>query len=305
MARKTRSKFAFTQRRKKWIGSRSVVMRGLPLRNNAVIQARYVKRLDNLASRMVSGTQKAVRDLIKSKEGKAYFAQDASISSQARIVFNALNRDWKAMLDELAPKYARDMINQISGYSASSLKLSLEELSGGLTINTDLTTGILHEIIKASVQENILYIKSIQDDYMKNVEGAVMRSITAPDSGGTKELIESIDKMLDSEAKKIHNKARNIALDQTRKAYTNLNAGRMIAAGVDKYEWRHSGGSQTPRPLHKHKLNGQIFSLKNPPIIDERTGERGIPGQAINCKCIMLPVIEFDDGTEDDEDDDN
>ncbi|RIQ43658.1 phage head morphogenesis protein, partial [Bordetella avium] len=31
----------------------------------------------------------------------------------------------------------------------------------------------------------------------------------------------------------------------------------------------------------------------NPPIIDKTTGERGLPGQLINCKCRMRPVIDF------------
>jgi uncharacterized protein with gpF-like domain len=29
------------------------------------------------------------------------------------------------------------------------------------------------------------------------------------------------------------------------------------------------------------------------PVIDPRTGERGIPGQAINCRCVMRPLVEF------------
>jgi SPP1 gp7 family putative phage head morphogenesis protein len=88
-------------------------------------------------------------------------------------------------------------------------------------------------------------------------------------------------------------RARNIALDQTRKAYNNINKGRMQAIGVQKFEWVHSGGGQKPRELHI-ELDGQVFSFDDLPVIDERTGERGIPGQAINCRCTMVPVIEFE-----------
>ena len=43
-------------------------------------------------------------------------------------------------------------------------------------------------------------------------------------------------------------------------------------------------------------LNGGIFDFDNLPVIDEKTGERGIPGQAINCKCRMRPIVEFEKG---------
>ena len=70
------------------------------------------------------------------------------------------------------------------------------------------------------------------------------------------------------------------------------------AVGLNKYEWIHSGAGQQPREFHRDVLNGQIFDLDDPPIIDEDTGERGIPSQLINCRCTMRPVLEFEDGEE-------
>jgi uncharacterized protein with gpF-like domain len=45
-------------------------------------------------------------------------------------------------------------------------------------------------------------------------------------------------------------------------------------------------------------MDGNVYSFDDPPIIDKNTGERGIPGQAINCRCFMVPVIEFEDEEE-------
>lgn len=66
----------------------------------------------------------------------------------------------------------------------------------------------------------------------------------------------------------------------------------MASAGVKKFEWIHSGGGAEPRELHV-SYDGQIFDLDNPSIIDRRTGQRGLPGQLIKCKCKMRPVIDF------------
>ena len=95
-------------------------------------------------------------------------------------------------------------------------------------------------------------------------------------------------------------RAALIARDQTSKATTAINQARMQGLGVKKFKWLHSYGGKEPRPLHKDVLNGKIFSLDNPPVIDERTGERGLPGVLINCRCRLSPVIEFkaEDATE-------
>ena len=69
----------------------------------------------------------------------------------------------------------------------------------------------------------------------------------------------------------------------------------MEKLGLKKFEWLHSGGGHHPRPDHV-AMSGNIYSFTSLPIIDSKTGERGIPGQAINCKCVMRPVIEFEQG---------
>ena len=84
-----------------------------------------------------------------------------------------------------------------------------------------------------------------------------------------------------------------IARDQTRKVYNSVNRARMQEMGMRKFEWVHSGGANEPRPLHV-SYNGQVFDFDDPPIIDERTKERGFPGQAVNCGCVMRPVFVFE-----------
>ena len=145
---------------------------------------------------------------------------------------------------------------------------------------------------------NVDLIKTINANYLEQVKGAVNRSIQ--NGGGLETLVPNMNKFLKSEAQKTRNKAKNVALDQTRKAYNALNAARMERIGVKKFEWVHSGGGQSPREYHMAAapsgLNGGIFSIDDPPVIDQKTGELGLPGQAINCKCIMRPLIQFDEG---------
>lgn len=289
-------KIQLSESKRDWVGNRTTNLRGKPLHANVGLEAEYYKKIKRLLDQMARETSREVDKLLRSPAAKE-FAMDVSISSAFRVLFNRLGRKHAKIFAELSKRHAEFLITQSKKQSKTTLGASLKELSGGLSISTDLVTGRLNEILKASVIENVSLIKSVQSDYMDKVRDDVMRSITSPDSGGLAGLREQINKSLTSRYSQQKNKAKNVALDQTRKVYNNINMERMQAVGVTRFIWRHSGGSQKPRRAHID-MDGKVYSFDDLPIIDSRTGERGIPGQAINCKCFMEPVISFDDGEE-------
>lgn len=286
-----------THKRQKWVKGRTVALKGSPLRHDIAAGNRYAQRLERLTALMVDEVTREVTRLFQSDEAGAYFGQDASIASMTRITMNRLIDKFEGIFNQKSRSFAEQMLNNINRDSKSKMFSSLQKLSGGLSIKTDFISQEMKDILRASTEQNVDLIRRIPRDYLGQVKTAVMASITQPDTGGIQRLQSTIHDLLDERGRQIRNKARNTALDQTRKAYNNLNAGRMKAVGVTKYTWVHSGGGQRPREYHRYVLNGQTFSLDDPPIIDENTGERGIPGQLIHCHCTMMPVIEFDDGS--------
>ena len=234
--------------------------------------------------------EREVRALFESRVAvESHVTTDASIASQSRILVNALQSKFAILFRDAARPLAERMVGQAAKASAARLGRSLKDLSGGVSIRTDiLKSGPVAEIVKASVAENVGLIKSIPAQYLDDVRGAVMRSITS--GNGLADLVPYLER----ERGVTERRARNIALDQTRKVYGALNVQRAKAAGIKKGEWIHSGGGQKPRPLHV-KLSGTIFSLDDPPVIDERTGQKGFPGELISCRCTFRPVLEFDE----------
>ena len=87
-------------------------------------------------------------------------------------------------------------------------------------------------------------------------------------------------------------KAKFLARQETKLLVAEYRKNRFKQEGVTKYRWSTILDGRE-RKLHK-ELNGRIFSWDNPPIIDERTGERGNPGEAYNCRCKAIPVIDDD-----------
>lgn len=262
---------------------RGNVSRGQPLNPNAAIAARYYARLDKLVRRMVGEYRKEVKKLLKQPHAQAYFqtedsaAMDApSTAVQAKKLTDALNDKFQKLFDLNAEPLADDVMDQSAKASSANLHTSLKELSGGLSLKTTTLEGPVMDVFKASVAENVSLIKSIAQKSLADMQGAVMRSITT--GNGLQDLVPFFARHEGVTLRR----ARNIANDQTRKAYNSLNKARMQQIGVRQFEWLHTGGSREPRPLHV-AMSGNIYDFDHLPVIDDKTGERGIPGQLPNC----------------------
>lgn len=292
-----RRKFQLSQQRAKWAKGRTTKLRGLPMRTNEATANRFAKSAESMVTKMARDVKREILALFDSELGKtavgdAAVAMDASISSQARILINQLTKKWERVFAQYAISSTEWMQGQITHQTASDLTAAMEKLSGGLNISAVQLSDRSKDILKAGAAQSTSLIKTIAPDYMAEVGELVMRSIAGSNTSFTA-LKEGIDKGLTGKWRTHKNKAKNIALDQTRKNYQNLAASRMADAGIQKFVWRHSGGSQQPRSYHRDVLAGQTFDVSNPPVIDQKTGERGLPGHAINCKCYMEPVIDL------------
>lgn len=213
--------------------------------------------------------------------------QDESIVTAMNRAFSELGKKWASKFAQAALDITNGMVGRVNTFSQRALNGSLRELSGGLTISTpDMPKG-LYDRLLASTKENVGLIKSIPAEYHQQIQQAVMRSIQSGGTG-THTLIEEIRKIGHS----TESRAELIAVDQTSKINAAMNDERLKAVGVRKFEWIHSGGGKEPRELHV-EYDGQIFDLDDPPVIDKRTGERGLPGQLIKCRCRMRPIVDF------------
>lgn len=83
--------------------------------------------------------------------------------------------------------------------------------------------------------------------------------------------------------------AKFLARNESAIATTSYLEAKYKDEGITEFKW-HTNLDGRERPLHR-ELHGKIFRFDNPPIIDERTGEKGLPAQTYNCRCTMSPVI--------------
>jgi SPP1 gp7 family putative phage head morphogenesis protein len=264
------------------------VLRGSKLAVNAAIQQRYAKQIGAMVAQMTSQVRREVMRVFETPEAYEYFATDASLGSNARIKMNSLSEKFNSLFARKAKNFSEQMLRQTEKASTTSVHSSLQKLSGGLSLKTSIVTPDMKDTFKAIIAENVGLIKSIANTYLEQVQGAVMRSIA--NGNGLQDLIPALEKYEGM----THRRAHNMAIDQTRKAYNNVSRDKMQTLGVEEYVWNHSGGSNQPREDHI-EMDGETFRFDAPPVIDKATGERGIPGQAINCRCTMTPIFRFDE----------
>lgn len=273
--------------------SRSNMLIGTRLAYNAGVQADYVRNIKALLTPLMEEVTKQVTAFFEKpiavkfqEKQKEMAAMDASVASQAKILTDKLTEKFDQLFGRKVKPIVDKMVAASSRASTSSLNTSLKKMSGGVTLKTDVLSGPLKEVLKASVNENVELITTIGAEYLSKVKGQVMRSITTGD--GLADLVPALKRYKGYTERK----AKNVALDQTRKVYNQLNKGRMESAGIKQAIWYHSGGGQTPRKDHI-ALNNTIFDFANPPIINKKTGKRGFPGEEILCGCTFAPVITF------------
>lgn len=283
-------KLRLSNRKQQWADQfKPKKLTGSVLSVSVGIEARYAAEMTKAIDQMHKETVKAIRDLFNTDDYAGAYGMDANIGSQARITINGLTDRFTALFGKIANPISQKMTDQVDKNSASTLKESLRDIAGHMSFKTDILNDELRETLTAATAESANLIKRVPAKYLDNIGSAVFRAIA------TGKGLADVLPVMEKQKVTVKNWAKNVAMDQTRKAYNGLTAGRMDALGVKKYEWVHSGGSHEPRPYHRDVLNGQIFCLDDPPVIDLKTGERGKPGDTYFCRCKMRPIVSFDE----------
>lgn len=276
-----------TRKRKEYVEQRaSGILVGSPLAYSAGQMERYERLIGKMTAAMYKDYARELKAVFRAND---VITIDASISAQARIALNKLRQKWARIFRRESPKIVDQIVNGIDKAAGDTLNQSLKQLSGGITLKTDAMPAALKQAVSAAIAENVALIKSIEAQYHTQIEGAVMRSLQ-PGGRGLADVTEALQKY-----EGITDRRRAlVAKDQTRKIQASISIERAKSAGIKKFKWLHSRGGSEPRPDHV-AMNGNVYSYDDPPVIDRRTGERGFPGQAINCRCQMVPVIEWGD----------
>lgn len=262
-------------------------------------EIRYRRKLQSLITEMAASVLFWVSAAYKANP--PVLAQDELPAVEMRNAVRKLARRWQKKFDELAPELADYFAKEANKRSATQLRRMLRD--GGFSVEFRMTRAA-RDVMNASIAEQVGLIKSIPAKYFTDVEGAVMRSVSAGRDLATltKELGNKVDlkrigmgrKPGESDkslAARTARRAAFIARDQNNKATASITRVRQQEIGVTEAIWVHSGGGREPRPTHlaagKRQQRYDIREGWLDPAIDKKI----FPGELPNCRCVSKPVI--------------
>lgn len=157
----------------------------------------------------------------------------------------------------------------------------------GIDIRQDYYLGDFYQQqLEKWVSDNVDLIKSIPKDCLTEMKQVIYEGYV---SGKP---VTAISKDIQSRFQVSKSKARLIARDQMGKLNADITKHQQTDAGIRKYMWRTSEDSRV-RKSHM-VLNKEVFSWDDPPVVDKKTGRRCHPGEDYQCRCIAIPVFEYD-----------
>lgn len=174
--------------------------------------------------------------------------------------------------------------------TVNAIMLNLQErvYSNAKKNNIELITPKLDNFMKEEIAKRYtknldFWIKDRTKDQIVKMREQV--SIMANTGKSVKSIADYIQKEFGIDQRH----AKFLARNESAIATTSYLISKYTQEGFRSYKW-HSIGDERTRELHR-ELNGHIFQFDNPPIIDQRTGQRGNPGETYNCRCTFSPII--------------
>ena len=172
----------------------------------------------------------------------------------------------KQQVDNIARDYTKNMQYYVKKWTSESI-ISMRQQVQDMVLN-----GLREDSVKKVLQTQ--YTKELKESIKKN----------KPKNLSQKEL----NLWYKRQKKRFLQKAKFLAQNETSILLAQYKRQVYTEMGFEEFIWNTIMDTHE-RQLHA-ELNGKIFRFDNPPIIDERTGQRGLPGETYNCRCGFIPI---------------
>jgi SPP1 gp7 family putative phage head morphogenesis protein len=159
-----------------------------------------------------------------------------------------------------------------------------EQVKKSISITPNVSMQVKENIAKEFSENLKLYVKSFAEEEILKLR----KEIEASYFTGLRR--NAIAKIIQERYNASQKKAKFLAKQETGLLWASFTSNRYKEAGIKKFEWTPSN-SKEPDPYHK-ELYGKIYSFDDLPVINDTTGERGLPKQRYGCNCGMRAVIE-------------
>jgi uncharacterized protein with gpF-like domain len=188
---------------------------------------------------------------------------------------------WVSRFDKLSLDLAQQFARKSFGTTQTAMRAALKD--AGFTVRF-APTPASQAAYQAVVAEQVNLIRSIPQQYLKDVESQVWQSVM---KGGDMHALATGLRKTYGISK---DKAATIARDQNNKAKAVIERTRRLELGITRAVWQHSAGGKVPRATHV-AMSGKPYMIAQG-MYDSAEGKYVLPGELINCRCTSRAVIE-------------
>ena len=252
------------------------------------IAEQYKKKMDQLNQAYQQyfakyGQQKA-ESMVKQT---AAIQQRSFIKEYAKLMFVLMNTNQIRPEDKVFVEF---MKTQFAPQNFMPTKAGKEAFLKAFTLNTKAYSEVAETIKQTTITNNVELIKSIHQQYHREVSQALYDSII--NGKPAKTVVEAMKQA----GAKTKRRARLIARDQVHKIHETLHLQELKQVGVTKAKWIHLGGGKTDRKTHVTRapegLNGGIFDISKG-IYDPAVNKYIKPAELPFCRCTAVAVVEI------------
>lgn len=263
-----------------------------PVKSQKGLEIQYKKQLNKLGKAMIVSVRTEVLAYLKAQQS-AYVID--GFGDQLGVIFRRLNGLFTGTATiSFAQTTASQMVEKVGRANKDKFDRAFARATG-VDLGNIVTTEGLEDFIAISTNKNVSLIKSLPEEYLKQVETIVNNGVV---SGARYSTIEKEIISKTGVNKKLANRIKVIARNEISTINAQISKRRSEALGIKKGIWRTSedervrgnpaGKYPNAKPSH-FKANGKEFELSKGLKIN---GEYIFPGEPISCRCSYSPVIE-------------
>lgn len=210
-----------------------------------------------------------------------------SLSAEIAAVTHTFSQRYEQEAHDVAAR----MMLDVNDDTTAKTKKSLKELSKDYAIDFEAAPNV-HRQYRKEYERNVGLIRNIPKANARNLAAKVQKAVER--GNGWQDIYDALEDHYGTNTRW----AEMVATDQLNKAFETISTEKFREAGVTKAQWLHTDAAKEPREYHKRSaanggLNGLIYDVDKPPIVDLKTQQRGNPGDLPFCRCTKRAIVEL------------
>jgi uncharacterized protein with gpF-like domain len=211
------------------------------------------------------------------------FASDApSLTLLVQRTLERLTKRWETKFDGMAHRIADKFAS--GSWTATDNGVRASFAKAGFTVKFKPTRA-MRDAYAVRVQANVDLIRTIPQQYLKDVKTQVWNAVTA--GSDMSRLTADIQKVY----KVTQHRASFIARDQNNKAKAAFEDARRKELGIEEAIWTHSSAGKEPRISHVWASQHRVRYKISEGWLDPAVNKHIWPGTEINCRCMSRAII--------------